>query len=134
SDRVFLVAAEKFLIGADDPIGSSQQAFALRVITGPADQRADRLERLVARRPADTALPPGARFHSRGTRQGFCNRHDVLFPGGSLPVKGGAPPPWDQLRRIGWPAFPAAVGWCGLSRENAGICTRKLSPPFVCIS
>jgi len=40
-DRVFAVAAEEFFIGADDAGGRVQQAFAVRVLPGPAQHGAD---------------------------------------------------------------------------------------------
>jgi hypothetical protein len=38
---IFRVAAEKFLVGADDAGGGVDQAFAFRVFAAPAEQGAD---------------------------------------------------------------------------------------------
>jgi len=48
--RILVVAAEELGVRAHHPVRRAEQAFPLGVVAGPADQRADRVERLVARR------------------------------------------------------------------------------------
>ena len=52
--RVVAVAGEELLVGAHDAAGRLEQALARRVVAGPADQRADRVLGLLARRGATT--------------------------------------------------------------------------------
>src|SRR5260370_32646065 len=51
--RILFVAAEELVVGADNAVGGAKEPFAPGVVAGPADQRAHRLQRLVAGRPAD---------------------------------------------------------------------------------
>ena len=47
--RILIVAGEEFLVGAHDAIGRADQTFAVGIVAGPADQRADRLFGFLAR-------------------------------------------------------------------------------------
>jgi len=49
---VVVISGKPFLVGARDPIGRAQEPLAVRVVTRPADQRADRLLHL---RPVGTS-------------------------------------------------------------------------------
>src|SRR5262249_12237629 len=40
-DGIDVVAGEEFFIGAHDPVGRADETLALRVVAGPAQQRAD---------------------------------------------------------------------------------------------
>ena len=141
--RVLVVAAEEFGIGAHDPVGRAEQALALGVVAGPADQRADRLERLLARRaPHRAPAASGADFLDIAfVLPGYRLRSpsDLLSsretaPAALLPATG--PAGFVQLNDnepVRRPQLSRVVG-CGVSSEKAGTCTRKFSPARVSIS
>src|SRR5260370_36770084 len=63
--RIVVVAGEPFLVGARHPRRGGAKPFAVGVVAGPADQRADRALGLGARRPG---RPGGVAPPAPGTR------------------------------------------------------------------
>ena len=122
--RVLVIAAEEFLVGAHDAVRGAEQPLARRIIPGPANQRANCLLGLLARRPPDRDRFPGERPVQR---QGWSHslRHRILSWICGLARGSPGLPRGGQLSR---------TAWCGLSSEKAGTRTQKLSPPRVSIS
>ena len=70
-DRIDFVSGEELLIGACHPPRGAEQALAIGVVAGPADQRAHRLERLLARRAADLYRLTGGDLLDVGFHRGL---------------------------------------------------------------
>src|SRR6516162_5025993 len=123
-DRVLIIATEELLVGAHDAVRRAEQPFALWIVARPPDQGPNRLLSLFSGRPRHRGRLPAARL---GRRKGWSDnlRHQVL----SCRF-------W-RYARESWAAPPRAqlslTGWCGLSSENAGTRTQKLSPARVSI-
>src|SRR5262249_60763011 len=67
-DGIDVVAGEEFLIGAHHPVGRADETLTLRVVAGPAQQRADSLLGLLAAGFAAGALGAGGLAWPAGLR------------------------------------------------------------------
>src|SRR6516225_48874 len=87
-DRILLVAAEELLVGANDPVRCAVQPLALRIVTGPADQGADRFLGLLPGWPPDGGCDPGARLRHSKRRSNDLLRSCSPKIGGAAPGRG----------------------------------------------